>query len=95
MQGGNLKHLIIDGTAAYNLLFQIEYVSDTEYITYTFLAADASTYPVGGEIEVYKTIMAQGEDGVWVAPTSYKGVASVKPSNNSVRAIDSSTWRAT
>ena len=31
VQGGNLKHLIIDGTAAYNLLFQIEYVSDTEY----------------------------------------------------------------
>lgn len=101
VQGGNLKHLMIDKTSSYSLLFQIEYVSDNEYITYTYVAGDLSTFPIGDEIQAYKTVMQctySEEDGLikWRAPVSYYGKAKVANSkiSSSIRSIDSSTWRA-
>ena len=95
VQGGNLKHILIDGTSAYGLLFQIEYVSDTEYITYTYIVGDVKNKPIGTEIDVYKTVMTTNEKGVWNAPTSYYGkapIVSVRTSNSTVRAINSKAW---
>ena len=96
VQGGNLKHLMIDGTDAYNLLFQIEYVNEQEYVAYTYLRKDATDNAIGTEIEVYKTIMSKTEKGVWEATRSYEGVAKVATSQHSgVRAINSVTFRTT
>ena len=93
VQGGNLKHLMIDGTYAANLLFAIEYVSDYEYNTYTFRAADAKDNPKGTAIEVYKTVMVSEDKKAWTAPYSYKGVANttVDP-RGSLSAINPLTW---
>ena len=98
VQGGNLKHLMVDGTYAHNLLFQIEYVSETEYITYTYYYSDVKSNAVGVEIEVYKTVMKKGDNKKWDAPVSYKGVAKVMDAykdGNRIRAIDSATFRVT
>ncbi len=95
VQGGNLKHLMIDGTYAYGLLFQIEYVSETEYITYTYVGSDVKLAKLESEIVVYKTIMRKGDNKKWTAPVSYYGkapVVSVKTQNATLRAIDSSRW---
>ena len=92
VQGGNLKHLMIDGTGAYSLLFQIEYVSDTEYITYTYLASDVNNSEVGAEIEVYKTVVAKAPGQHWEATLSYHGKAKVIRGSGGIRGIDASTF---
>ena len=94
VSGGNLKHLLIDGTSAHALLFQVEYVSDTEYLVYTYVNGDAYTYGIGDEIEVYKTVISK-DSGKWVATLSYKGKAEVmrfSTQNKNIRVIDSETW---
>ena len=94
VSGGNLKHLLIDGTSAHALLFQVEYVSDTEYLVYTYVNGDAYTYGIGDEIEVYKTVVSK-DSGKWVATLSYKGKAKVmrfSTQNKNIRVIDSETW---
>ena len=95
VQGGNLKHLMIDSlSSASALYFVIEYVSDTEYNTYTFLNYDMISNSIGTEIEVYKTIMRK--DGKeWGAPTSFFGYAKVNdPDIKGVsRGIDVTSWR--
>ena len=94
VQGGNLKHLMIDGTGAYDLLFQIEYVDENTYITYTYVHGDILTVPLGDRIYAYKTTMSRGNNGVWTAPTSFYGSAVVmrSPISSSIRGLDSSTW---
>ena len=94
VQGGNLKHLMIDGTNASKLLFQIEYISDTSYFTYTYRSVDAKDNPLGTEIEVYKTLMSKTGTNPWTAVYSYIGTAkTMRVPNYSFNAIDSSTWK--
>lgn len=92
VQGGNLKHVMIDELVSANqLLFQIEYVSDTEYVTYTYRAEDIDNATVGDVIPVFRTIMTK-ENGVWDASKSYEGGAAVCNPSEVGLAIDSSTY---
>ena len=93
VQGGNLKHLMIDGVeASEQLYFVITEVSDTEYHTFTFLNSDLN-YVIGTEIPVYKTIMVKGENGKWTAPKSYKGYAKVNRPQQVSKGIDVTSYR--
>ena len=94
VQGGNLKHLMIDGTDSYALLFQIEYVSDTEYNLYTY-ARTIKALSVGSSIEVFLTIVSSNSAGVWDATASYLGTATVINPSKVTRAIDSATFKKT
>ena len=91
--GGNLKHLMIDSVSeADHLYFVITKISDTEYHTFTFRYADMTNYPVGTEIETYKTVMLK-TDGVWEAKYSYYGVAKINAPRVVSRGIDVTSWR--
>ncbi len=92
VQGGNLKHLLIDGTGAHALLFQIEYVDEDTYITYTYTHGDVVTAAVGNRVYAYRTVMARGQNGVWTALNSVHGSAIVISATSSLRGLDSSTW---
>ena len=96
VQGGNLKHLMIDGVAeSSKLLFQIEYVSETEYITYTYVAAEIKATLTGQRVNAYKTVMKKGDDNEWYADLSYRGNAVVIDPNSVSKGLDSSTWETT
>lgn len=93
VQGGNLKHLMIDGVSAANkLYFVITKISDTEYHTFTFLYSDLN-YIAGTEIPVYKTLMIKGENGVWTAPRSYRGYAKINNPKQVSKGIDVTSYR--
>ena len=93
VQGGNLKHLMIDSvTASEQLYFVITKISDTEYHTFTFLDADLD-YVVGTEISVYKTVMVKGENGMWTASKSYQGYAKVNRPQQVSKGIDVTSYR--
>lgn len=92
VQGGNLKHLLIDSVDSANALyFVVTKISDTEYHAFTFKYSDIKTYPVGDEIEVYKTVLTK-ESGKWDARYSYYGRAKVNSPGIVSRAIDVTTW---
>ena len=93
VSGGNLKHLMIDGTAAYALLFQIEYVSATDYHIYTYNHADAEQFAIGSSIEVYFTEVMK-TNGTWAPTKTRIGTAIIidPPDKKFNRAIDSSYW---
>ncbi len=93
VEGGNLKHLMLDGTGAYALLFQVEYISATEYHVYTYSQEDATDNTIGTRIEVYQTIVAQ-TNGKWDGVKTRIGSATVTdPYVKKVpRAISSVTW---
>ena len=94
VSGGNLKHLLVEYTyKSEKLYFVMTKISDTEYHCYTMRYSDIGTYPIGTEIEVYKTKMVRGEDGKWTAPVSYYGYAKVCDPGTVSRAIDITTWR--
>ena len=93
VQGGNLKHLMIDSAAVDRLTFLIVRISATEYHTYTYVSADVSGgLPGQSRVHVYKTVMKKGDDGVWSAPASYEGYATVSAPGIVYRAIDYRTW---
>ena len=93
VSGGNLKHLMIDGTGAYALLFQIEFVSETEYNVYTYKQEDTEDYKIGENIEVYFTKVSK-VNGKWDGVKTEIGVAKLCETNNKKvpRAVDTSTW---
>jgi hypothetical protein len=92
VQGGNLKHLMIDGVSeAEKLYFVTTKISDTEYHTFTMRYADITGNPVGTEIEAYKTIMVKEDK--WVAKTSYYGAIKVNAPGVVSRAVDVNSWR--
>jgi hypothetical protein len=93
VQGGNLKHLMIDRTSnAEKLYFVVSEVSDTEYNIFTLVANDLKG-SIGSEIEVYKTVVVKGTDNKWKATVSYHGYAKIVSPGKVSRAIDVSTWR--
>lgn len=94
VQGGNLKHLMIDGVAASEkLYFVISEVSDTEYNIFTLVANDLKG-SIGSEIEVYKTVAVKGTDSKWKATVSYHGYAQIISPGKVSRAIDVTTWHS-
>ena len=93
VQGGNLKHLMIDGSDAFSLLFQVEYVSDTEYNLYTYSAPLIKSANINSTIEVFFTVLKVNDYGVWQAVKSYAGTAVVvKPNSEVPKAINSATF---
>ncbi len=94
VQGGNLKHLMIDSSdSSQRLYFVMEMVSETEYNAYTMRYADVTGKALGTEIEVYKTVMVMDGEGVWDDTQSYIGYAKVNSPSIVSRAIDVTTWR--
>lgn len=94
VQGGNLKHLMVDSTeGAERLYFVLAWVSDTEYHCYTMRYHDLTSKVVGSEIEVYKTVMTEDDKGVWSSPKSYYGHAKINDPEVVSRGIDVTTWR--
>ena len=91
VSGGNLKHILIDGTTAEKLMFLVTRISATEYHAYTFSAYQSSNTAMGEYIEAYKTVLVK-ENGVWDASKSYLGKAKVFYSAVSVRSVDITTW---
>ena len=92
VQGGNLKHIMIDGVSeSEKLYFVVEWVSDTEYNAYTLIANQLDG-AIGSEIPVYKTVLVE-HDGVWTADKSYFGYATIISPEQVSRAIDVTTWR--
>lgn len=93
VQGGNLKHLMIDSTTtADRLYFVVTEISDTEYHAFTLKYADITNNPLGTRVAVYKTVMLK-ENGVWEAKFSYYGTAEVNDPGVVSRAIDVTTWK--
>ena len=93
VQGGNLKHLMIDSSAVDRLTFLIVRISATEYHTYTYVSADVSGgLPGQSRVHVYRTVMKKGDNGVWSAPASYEGYATVSAPGIVYRAIVYRTW---
>ena len=93
VQGGNLKHMLLDAAeGAEFLYFVVTKISDTEYHAFTFVE-DALGGPYGSEIEVYKTVMVCGDNGIWTAPNSYKGYAKINEPVVVSRGIDVTSWR--
>jgi len=91
VQGGNLKHLMIDQVSgSERLYFVITRVSDTVYYTYTMRYSDLSL-PVGTRIQVYRTTMEK-KDGEWEATGSVAGYAAVNTPGIVSRAIDPDTF---
>ena len=93
VQGGNLKHLMIDGVeGADRLYFVILMVSETEYHTFTMVYSDIENNAVGTEIVAYRTVMRE-VDGVWKSIYSHRGLAKVNDPDVVEKAIDASSWR--
>ena len=96
VQGGNLKHMLLNTSDVDELGFVVQYVTDTEYHTYTFASSTVYAANVGKTITVYKTIMVY--DGTtWDATTSYEGSAQIARVATSageyVYSIDVSTYK--
>ena len=96
VQGGNLKHLMIDSSSATDQLgFVITKVSDTEYHAFTFCYHDVRNGEIGSNVQAYKTILEKKQDGIWYATKSYMGYAAIfSPGIVSV-SIDYRTWQQT
>lgn len=93
VQGGNLKHLLIDSSVeSEKLYFTMAKISDTEYHVFTFLADDLDL-AVGAEIPAYKTVMVKGENGKWTAPKSYKGYIKVNRPGVVNKGVDVTSFR--
>lgn len=94
VQGGNLKHLMIDSvSAAEKLYFIVSEVSDTEYNIFTLVAEDLDG-SIGSEIEVYKTVATKGTDNKWKTTVSYHGYAKIVSPGTVSKAIDVTTWHS-
>ena len=53
VQGGNLKHMLLDSSDVEDLMFVVEYVTATEYNAYTFSGNSATYSNMGKFITVY------------------------------------------
>lgn len=94
VQGGNLKHLMIDGVSeADKLYFVITKISDSEYHAFTMRYADITNNSVGTEIEAYKTVMLKDDAGEWAAKISYYGAIKVNAPGIVSRGVDVDSWR--
>ena len=94
VQGGNLKHLMIDSVSeAERLYFVITKISDTEYHTFTMNHDDIMDNPVGTQIIAYLTSMKKlSETGEWVASYSHKVLVRVNDPGVVSKAIDVTDW---
>ena len=94
VQGGNLKHLLLDDANVEKLDFVVEYVSDTEYACYTFSSSMLTSSNSGKSMQAYKTKIVY-ENGKWDAVLSYEGkatIARVTVKNSSFMSILVSSW---
>lgn len=94
VQGGNLKNLFQAASVA-NLVFVMQYSTNTEIFCYTFGEDDrTSGTPDETKIVVYKTVYRKNSSNRWEGVHAYKGYATVvyvsKISKNS---IDVTSWR--
>lgn len=96
VSGGNLKHMMTSSSDVEKLMFCVQYVTDTEYHTYTFADTYVKRENVGLEIQVYKTVMEK-QNNKWVATKSYAGKAKVavvySSSGGQLISIDVTTWK--
>lgn len=93
VQGGNLKHLMVDSSSASDkLYFVVMEISDTEYHVFTTRYSDITDNSIGTRIVAYKTVMIE-ENGEWSARSSYYGTAEVNDPGVVSRAIDVTTWQ--
>ena len=89
VQGGNLKHVLIDGSTAEKLLFQIHRENSTHYTCVTYRKQDLDNATLDStRVDVFVTIMREGSDGVWSAIESYAGTATVLRTNGGIRYVD-------
>ena len=92
VSGGNLKHMMLDSSDVENLMFAVEYVSDTEYNAYTFSGNDADYDTLDQYITVYKTQIIKGENNKWVAERSFMGKAQVFRAHSDGISVNVKTW---
>ena len=92
VQGGNLKHMLLDSSDVEDLMFAVEYVTATEYNAYTFSANSVTYANLDQYITVYKTQMIKGADGKWEAKRSFLGQAKVFRPPVTDLSIDVTSW---
>ena len=93
VQGGNLKHLMVDSVSeAERLYFVITKISDTEYHTFTMKYDDITDNPIGTQIVAYLTSMKKDDTGEWSAAYSHKVLVKVNDPGVVSRAIDVTDW---
>ena len=93
IQGGNLKNLFQNSAVA-NLVFVMQYSTDTEIFCFTFKDADRTNATADvTKIEVYKTVYKKVNNR-WETEYAYKGYATViYVSSISKNSIDVLSWR--
>ena len=94
VQGGNLKHMLLDSSDVENLMFVVEYVTDTEFAAYTFSGVKASYSNMDSFIEVYKTQILY-ENGRWKATRSFTGQSKVFRPGIVDISVNVDTWIST
>ena len=94
VQGGNLKHLMIDSVSeAERLYFVITKISDTEYHTFTMNYSDIKDNPVGTKIVAYLTSMKKNtQTDEWYAAYSHRVLVEVNSPGVVSEAIDVTSW---
>ena len=90
VQGGNLKHMMLTNDSE-NLMFVVQYVSDTEFSAYTFSGREADYAHMDAYISVYKTQILY-ENGRWKAVRSFTGQAKVFRPQYVSLSINVDTW---
>ena len=93
VQGGNLKHMLVNTSDVDALAFVVQYSTATEFIAYTFCENDANGDNLGDYIEVYKTVIEK-KNTKWEATLSYKGEAKVFDPGIVSYSIDVTTWKS-
>ena len=93
VQGGNLKHLMIDSVSeAERLYFVVTKISDTEYHTFTMNNSDVQDKAVGTKIVAYLTVMKKSDTGEWSAAYSHRVLVSVNAPGVVSKGIDVTSW---
>ena len=94
VQGGNLKHLMVDGVSeAERLYFVITEISDTEYHAFTMNYSDIEDNPVGTKIVAYLTVIKKdADDGEWKTAYSHRVLVKVNDPGVVSKAIDVTSW---
>ena len=93
VSGGNLKHILLDGTTSENIRFQAHRISATEYLVVTYSQRDLVAATVDKtRIQVFLTTMNKNAEGTWHASNSYVGTALVIDPDIVSKAIDLDTF---
>ncbi|MBO5712783.1 MAG: hypothetical protein J6R88_01090 [Clostridia bacterium] len=93
VSGGNLKHILLDGTTSENLRFQVHRISATEYLVVTYAQRDLNAATVDKtRIQVFLTTVYKNIEGTWHASNSYVGTALVVDPDIVSKAIDLDTF---